>query len=175
MSLSSRIARLEAAIGGDEPHGEDCAAWRKVWQVVAPFITAQYRDQTGRELRRLTCRTCLEADAATLGFAPIGRLAQVVHFLMLDAMTDTQPRPVALPLEVAAVYLDDGHAWPKHACRVCGYRVPWAAAYEYHRGGVPMQHVQVPERRPFPRCPLCGGPTGPAPFASVPDDEQRRA
>ena len=175
MSLSSRIARLEAAIGSDEPHDEVCAAWRTLWQVVAPFITLAYRDQIGRELRRLTCRACLEADAATLGFAPVGRLAQVVHFLMLDAMTDTQPRPVALPLEVAAVYLADGHAWPQHACRRCGYRVPWAAAYEYHRGGTPMQLVQVPEHRPFPECPLCGGLTGPEPVASLPDDEQRSA
>ena len=173
MSLNGRIARLEAAIGSDEPHDEVCAAWRNLWQVVAPFVTLAYRDQIGRELRRLTCRTCLEADAAALGFAPIGRLATVVHFLLLDAAMDPQPRPVALPLEVAQVYLDDGHAWPKHACERCGYRVPWAGAYEYYQDGTPMQLVQVPEQRPFPQCPLCGGPTGPALFASVPDDEER--
>ncbi len=174
MSLSHRIRQLEQAITGGEPHGEDCAAWRTLWQAVAPFITLAHREQVGQELPRLTCRACLEADAAALGFAPMGRLAQVVHFLMLDAMTDTRPRPVALPLEVAAVYLDDGHAWPKHACSVCGYRVPWSGAYEYYQGGPSLRRVQVPEHRPFPACPLCGGPTGPEPFASL-DDEQRSA
>ena len=56
MSLNGRIARLEQAIGSDEPHGEVCAAWRDLWQMVAPFVTLEYRDQIGRELRRLACR-----------------------------------------------------------------------------------------------------------------------
>ena len=150
MSLDRRLARLEHALGTDEPHTDMCDWWRQVRAKVAPYVAAEYREQIMAELGRESCGVCLRAT----NWRFPGRLASVLSTLILDACLDPTPRPIALPAAVARVYLEDEHCRSAHACQVCHYRVPYHEGY----GG------QAPRPPYFPTCPLCAGPVGPAPF-----------
>lgn len=53
----------------------------------------------------------------------LGNLTQVfLHLINFAAMGD--PRPIALPPKIAAIYIDEPAAWPLAECRSCGYRMP---------------------------------------------------
>ncbi len=72
----------------------------------------------------------------------------LIHFTMAD---DTHR--LALPAEVAEVYLNYKDAWPTDECRSCGYRMPYVAGdwlgYGEDRSG------RAPKRF-FKECALCG-------------------
>ena len=73
-----------------------------------------------------------------------------------DPELEGRKGPLALPPAVAEVYLSEPEArYLYHRCEDCAYAVP--AIWQY-----PGQHpVDSPRWRVFfPRCPLCGGPTG---------------
>lgn len=73
--------------------------------------------------------------------SPGGRLFGVANLMLIDHLSG-EDKPVALPPEVADVYLQDDEVGPYHDCEDCSYNVP------------------VGRRRYFERCPLCGGRTG---------------
>ncbi len=72
-----------------------------------------------------------------------------------------QDRPLSLPAEVAAVYVEDPDAQPRDGCDGCGYPAPVRCRAT---GTGPRK----PTRHYFTHCPLCG-----ARHAWVPADESR--
>jgi hypothetical protein len=61
--------------------------------------------------------------------------------------------PLALPPEVAQIYVDDPDAYARDDCEDCGYLAPLRARVTR------VQNLIVIHRY-FPSCPLCGGRTG---------------
>lgn len=72
---------------------------------------------------------------------------------------ENRPLPDSLPDDLVSVYLSDTEAEPLYDCENCGLSVPVRAG---HRGG----HEPSCDRVYFPRCPHCGGRTGPFAFWS---------
>jgi hypothetical protein len=70
---------------------------------------------------------------------------------------DDRPLPPTLPDSLVSVYLNDTEAEPLYDCERCGLPVPVRAG---RRGG----HEPSCDRVYFPRCPSCGGHTGPHAF-----------
>jgi hypothetical protein len=72
---------------------------------------------------------------------------------------EDRPLPEQLPDDLFMVYLSDTEAEPLFDCEECGLPVPVRAG---RRGG----HEPNCDRVYFPRCPHCGGRTGPHAFWS---------
>ena len=74
-------------------------------------------------------------------------LARAVWFMLLDHMTSGEP--VAMPPNVAEVYLSDPQAYPANPCEGCGYLLPAQARL---RPDGSYRHVGLY----LGACPVCG-------------------
>jgi hypothetical protein len=160
VSIKSRLAYLERATTAQRSRNEELeqraveqrAKREAAWAIMQQSMNAEH------------ARLVVEAYAAgaqrveSSDFnTPGGRLLR--H--CLDAMSRLEHRHwpetdiaaeviLAMPPDVAQVYLTEGAAIPLHDCEECGFRVPIT----------PGEYQGKPAQRHFVACPLCGGRTG---------------
>lgn len=142
MSLERRLERLEQDLHvfQREPTEEDmrwAAAWR---QVVATMVPEHHR----------VLETHMKDEAT-------GAKGRALSHAVADLCDKGYAGPLAMPQEVAGVYLSDPSAMPLHDCEDCGFRLPIRPGQAV---ATPTGLKNEPAVSYFKRCPLCGGRTG---------------
>jgi len=132
VALRLRLRKLKEEREQAERH------WERFWRPLFSTMAQEHIVHVCEEIGALD-----DGERDYFSFSALTR-----HVLGMDgaARWSTLQGPLALPPEVAQVYLDDRDAWAAHDCEDCGYPVPV-------RTGKSLQ-------RYFERCPLCGGRTG---------------
>ncbi len=151
--LRRRLERLEQLERQKEPRRKNL--WDRLW----PLIGSNNQQAVRQALEshpawRQLAMTMDPADIASVidVFATTdwpgkrtGRTALAQHVYRLLEHFDWNPGPLALPREVAQIYLDDPDALDVAECALCGFRVPTRT----RSPGYGKAYFDV--------CPLCGG------------------
>jgi hypothetical protein len=143
-SVIRRICRLEAALPPMPPPRLMTDADRQ-WAATTAALLGQMDPTHARvvreDLKRADSRGGHQLNGLTIAF-----IECAWHHLR-------ENQPLALPPEVAAIYLSGEYSASVYDCEDCGYDLPvlW-----------PDPHAipPTPLRVYFPRCPLCGGTVG---------------
>jgi hypothetical protein len=144
MKLNARLAKLEKGVAKTWAKYEEGRRWREEIEV---------RRQAAWEIMRPTMsdeHAFMVVEAYAAGSEGYGTPAGTLLQRCLDAMSRSQRKEwpysqippevtLAMPPEVAEVYLAHPDALPFHDCEDCGYKLP----HGY-----------------FESCPLCGGRIG---------------
>ena len=151
--LGSRLHRLERSLPSPEP---GLSAWEsEAWDQLVRTLSSEHERLLEEEIDAL----CAFVEAPDGGRRPQTPLLDQVFRRVQehDPRLSGPKGPPALPPVVAEVYLNEPEAcFLSQRCRDCKYAVP--AVWEQHPDG---QAGAFPRWRVyFPRCPLCGGPTG---------------
>jgi hypothetical protein len=150
--LVGRLRKLEEAAVHRFPEPteptEEGRRRRAAWEDLLATMAPEHARLASAWLRALLADEDRDTEADRLGCAAW----DVVEHHLRDG------EPLALPPEVAEVYLADREALAIHDCEDCGYRVPIRCGEQSVVNGrvVPVKSAV----RYFERCPLCGGRTG---------------
>jgi hypothetical protein len=144
-ALKGRLHKLESTITirmrePRPPTEEDIRlgdAFQELFKTAPPVVEAEVNDWA----------------ISRRGYQP--REASSLVYAVLDCVWEHMERgtPLAMPAEVAEVYINSPEARPLHECEDCGYAVPYQHAN-------PLAVPPAPVRIHFERCPLCGGKVG---------------
>jgi hypothetical protein len=149
--LARRLGTLEASVRQDAER-RWAAAVETLKETLAPEHARLIADwlrgpdavdrggQHGHGRDRVCSRCILDGDPPALVRAAL---------LMLIDSTMTSGAPVALPPDVAAVYLEAADAYPANACEGCGYLMPMRATI---RPDGTYRHIATYRGS----CPVCG-------------------
>ena len=143
-SVIRRIRRLERALPPKPPPrlatGDD-QRWAATAATLLERMDPAHARVVREDLKRARSRDGHQPTGLTIAF-----IACAWHHLR-------ENQPLALPLEVAAIYLSGKYSATVYDCEDCGYDLPvlWPD---------PNANPPTPLRVYFPRCPLCDGKVG---------------
>lgn len=143
-----RLERLEARVAASGPRRRTEEEDR--YTEVATLLLQQ---MNGEHARILLEEVELAARAEVEGSGPNPWSAFRWAFHDVIEQHIRRGRPLALPAEVAAIYLTDNNAEPLQHCEGCGYALPVSE-------NAPFAKPPRIDRAYFEQCPLCGGNVG---------------